>query len=96
MDRQCSETAPARDRARSQVDRLIDDLPLEPVPKPHDVVDGMPYVTHSGVLCIGEHNFAVHQLSTGVRVLDVIDIERFFAADPINSSAASAQPYPLA
>jgi hypothetical protein len=47
----------------------------------------LPYVTHEGVLKIGEHEIKSYILSNGERVFDADDFERFynnFFADAFN------------
>ncbi len=52
--------------------------------KPTGAVDdgsGVPFATHEGVAHVGGSALKVFQLSTGQRVIDKDDAERFFGVD---------------
>lgn len=48
----------------------------ESVPLPNS--DRLPYVTHHGILDIGETKLQCYQLNTGQRVFDAEDVEGLF------------------
>jgi hypothetical protein len=61
-----------------QVVRMLDDI-LKPVDAPPEHVgnpDGLPWVTHAGVLRLGGVELRCYQLSDGRRVFDGEDVAR--------------------
>jgi hypothetical protein len=62
---------------------ILGDLTLTPVPVPPagEPFDGLPVVTHQGVLAVGGHELRVYQLSDGRRVVAADDVHRFFGIE---------------
>lgn len=63
------------------MDVLLDAVDWQETGDPEDVAmadDGIPWVTHSGVLNIGPAKFRCYQLNDGTRILDAEDVEAFF------------------
>ena len=62
------------------IDIMMNEVAWEPVKydTPQVERDGIPYVTHTGILKIGEFEFHVHNLSNGKRVINGKDLEDFF------------------
>ena len=61
------------------IDAFIDSI-VTPVvyETPPDTSDGLPYVTHEGVIAIEGITLKVYVLSNGVRVIDKEDLENLF------------------
>lgn len=61
------------------IERLIDAVEMTPLDCDMPPVDdGIPYVTHEGVLSIGGCELKVYRLNTGERFFDAESVERFF------------------
>ena len=64
---------------KTLIDRILDAVDWqENIPPEHP--GDIPWATHSGVMIIGNNRIKVHQLSNGMRVIDVEDLERLFGA----------------
>mgnify|MGYP003394614143 CR=1 FL=1 len=50
---------------------------------------GLPVATHEGTLTIGDTTLKVYTLSTGQRVIDGADLERFFLGEQPKTEHAS-------
>jgi hypothetical protein len=57
---------------KSPIETMMDFVYWKPV------ANNLPFVTHEGVLQIGDVSMRVYQLSDGRRVIPSEDIERFF------------------
>lgn len=58
---------------------MLDAVQWEEVPPPfHRNVNGIPHVTHKGVLEVGDKKLTCYQLSDGRRVFDAGHVEAFF------------------
>lgn len=54
--------------------RILDAVAWEPVPcPPAPEEDNLPYVTHQGVMAIGDMRIRVYTLSDGQRIMDAED-----------------------
>lgn len=66
--------------------RILDAIPWEPVPRPPAPgEDGLPYVTHKGIMVIGDLRMRVYTLSDGQRIIngeDFLNWLDFLAAQP--------------
>jgi hypothetical protein len=61
----------------SPINALIDACVHPVTVSPADRDSGIPYVTHTGILELGEVKLTVHVLNTGQRVMDKATAERF-------------------
>ena len=48
---------------------------------PSMISDGLPHVTHEGILDFCGFKFRVYRLSSGERIIDADDLKEFFQAD---------------
>jgi hypothetical protein len=67
---------------RPPIEIILDRIEWTPDDPPDDNPDGLPTVTHHGILKIGDVSLRVYQLSDGNRVIDGEDFEAFFAGMP--------------
>lgn len=51
---------------------------VNPVESPAKGDGKLPYITHEGVMKIGDANFRCYVLSNGMRIFDAEDVEKFF------------------
>lgn len=66
------------DKKLSPSELMIDSV-VHPVDLPENAgQDGLPYVTHEGLMKIGDTELRVYVLSDGQRVIDVEDADKFF------------------
>lgn len=73
------------------IDRLMDAVEWEVMPPREPNPDGVPHVTHSGILDLAGFQFRVFQLSSGQRVLDAGDVEKFFGGAGRNDGHGGAE-----
>jgi hypothetical protein len=66
-----------QDQSGTPIDKILDRLDWEPTGDTEDG-DGIPIVTHKGVLNLGGLSLQVFQLSNGLRVIPEEDMEQFF------------------
>lgn len=67
---------------RTAIDALLDSLEYEKVEYvavDSESQDGLAHITHQGRLRIGEMELRVYVLSSGERVIDADDVEKFFS-----------------
>ncbi len=63
--------------AKNPIEHMLDNLEYIPTNgTPNE--DGLPYVTHEGLLKIGELSIKVHVLNTGKRIVSEEEIEKVF------------------
>lgn len=64
---------------KQPIDMMLDGIDWVPAQQAESVADdGLPYVTHTGVLDIAGHKLRVHQLSNGQRVIAHEDLDALF------------------
>lgn len=54
------------------------DSVVRPVESPAKGDGKLPYITHEGVMKIGDANLRCYVLSNGMRIFDAEDVEKFF------------------
>ena len=64
---------------KSPFKKLLDRVNWKPAPEPDPEEYGLLRVTHEGALRIGDARIRVYLLSDGKRVLDPLDLEKFFS-----------------
>lgn len=63
---------------KSPIEIMLDKVDFTPT-EPSNVIEGLPYVTHQGVLKIGDElEILVCQLNTGERIIPEIELDRVF------------------
>ncbi len=68
---------------KTPMSKLLDGLKWKKLPALTEDFD-LPYATHVGVLRIGELSLRVYQLTTGERVINQEDLEKFFGCLGVN------------
>lgn len=64
---------------RSPAESMIDSV-VKPVENPVKGDGSLPYITHEGILEIGEKKLRCYILNNGMRIFDSEDVENFFNA----------------
>lgn len=59
------------------INQLIDSV-VKPVEKPSKGTSGFPFITHEGVLEVGDKKLRCYILSNDMRILDAEDVDKFF------------------
>lgn len=73
----------------SPVEKMMREVPMKEVHWDHEPTQGLPFVTHEGVLDIGGIGIEVVQLNTGVRLITTEGIHKFFEAFSPSALAAT-------
>lgn len=61
------------------IEQIIDSVDWRSVDRrPQKNEEDLPYVTHEGVMCIGDIEFKVYRLSSGEAVIDADDMQNHF------------------
>lgn len=68
------------DLTQEQIEQGLRELKYMPVEKPNKGTGRLPYVTHEGVLQLGEFKIKSFILNTGDRVFDAEDFQAFAKA----------------
>jgi hypothetical protein len=65
---------------KTPLDFLLDSISWIECPPPEEPSpEGLPYVTHEGVLQLGGYRLRCYVLSSGVRIIDAKDMEALFS-----------------
>lgn len=60
------------------IEMILDQVQWAAVPEDFQIQDGLPYVTHEGILNIAGLKLNVLQLSNGHRVIPEAEMQKFF------------------
>ena len=63
------------------IDRMLSQIEWQKVDHIPPDTYSLPYVTHCGVLVIGDINLKVYQLNNGKRIIDEEDLNRFLGIE---------------
>ena len=64
---------------KAPIEQMMDSLDWTSVEsQPQAQAAGLPYVTHAGVLVVGEMRLRCYRLNTGEAVIDADDMHKFF------------------
>ena len=70
---------------KTPIDVMLDNVNYIPVNTENNNDDGLPYVTHEGILNIADLSITVYVLNNGQRIIPREEMERIFGSDIINS-----------